>query len=275
MPNDPPWVPRTVPWMVYVAGLAVIAVVVPGHVWAYGPLKLVQTVLVCSLVFRWRRQVPELSLRFHWSVVPLSVVLVVTWVVLHSITAVGISFFGGEVLGGEASELAASTIWERLEQDRSWLFWSAAVAHLLAMCLAVPLIEEVFHRSLLLRGLHDFRSAATAACQLVVDLPLVGDLVARTGPGRRAIDAPPALTERFERTELGQLSGFGVAASTAIFMLAHQPADWLGAILCGVTWCLLLNRTRRLGLGPVIWSHALVNLMLWGYVMVTGDWRFL
>ena len=66
-----------------------------------------------------------------------------------------------------------------------------------------------------------------------------------------------------------------MAASTAVFMLVHITADWPGAILCGVTWCLLLNRTRHLGLGPVIWSHAIVNLLLWLYVVSQAAWQFM
>jgi hypothetical protein len=58
-------------------------------------------------------------------------------------------------------------------------------------------------------------------------------------------------------------------------MLVHAAVDWPGAVLCGVTWCVMLSRTAHLGLGPIIWSHALVNLLLWIYVVTHQQWQFL
>ncbi len=32
---------------------------------------------------------------------------------------------------------------------------------------------------------------------------------------------------------------------------------------------------RKLGLGPVIWTHGLCNASLWAWTIYSGDWRFL
>jgi len=46
-----------------------------------------------------------------------------------------------------------------------------------------------------------------------------------------------------------------------------------------LVWCALVwwtNRgSHRLGLGPVIWSHAITNALLWGYTIWSGDWQFI
>ena len=36
-----------------------------------------------------------------------------------------------------------------------------------------------------------------------------------------------------------------------------------------------LPEGKRLGLGPVVWSHGLVNAGLWAYTYYTDDWQFL
>ena len=88
-------------------------------------------------------------------------------------------------------------------------------------------------------------------------------------------------TKQFYETPLGKVSVFGIAASTFIFMLNHVPRDYVGCIMCGVLWCLMVkwtngeSRKRKLGLGPVIWSHGLTNALLWWYTIASGDWQFL
>jgi len=257
--------PRVAPWFVYLLVLAVTFQVRDWYDFAYVPLKIVQAVVVCYLVWRFRRLVPEITLRFHWSVVPISAFLVAGWVAMHAWTA---KMFPQLVD-------AEPTFFQTLHANHETLFWLAAAAHLLAMCTAVPLIEETFNRSLLLRSISDVRATGTGVLQMLCDMPVIGDWLARTTAGVRASQEPPAFGDQFQKTPLGQLSVFGVTASTTIFMLVHATVDWPGAILCGLTWCILLNRTRHLGLGPVIWSHATVNLLLWIYVITVKDFRLI
>ena len=260
-----PWHPRVAPWFVYLALLAVTLQVKDWYDWAYVPLKVVQAAVVCYLVWRFRRLVPEITLRFHGSVVPVSAFLAVGWVALNAWTA---KLFPQLVD-------AKPTFFQAMAADHQSLFWLAATAHLVAMCTAVPLIEETFNRSLLLRSISDVRATGIGILQMLCDMPMIGDWLARTTAGVRARQEPPAFGDQFQKTPLGRLSVLGVTASTTLFMLVHATVDWPGAILCGLTWCILLNRTRHLGLGPVIWSHAIVNLLLWIYAVTAEDFRLL
>jgi membrane protease YdiL (CAAX protease family) len=164
---------------------------------------------------------------------------------------------------------------ETLRGENESLFWVAAFAHLVAMCSAVPLVEEIFNRSLVLRAASDPSGIRAAILQLICEVPVIGGWVARSNVGKWANEYPVSLGQRFSATPLGKLTFTGVAVSTGLFMLVHSVADWPGAVVCGVVWCVQLQRTRQLGLGPVIWSHAMVNGLLWLYV-VTGDaWQFI
>ncbi len=260
-----PWHPRIAPWFAYMVMLAVTLQVRDWYAWAYPPLKIMQATTVCFLVWRFRSLVPEITLRFHWSVVPISVLLAATWVGSH---AWMVRLFPGLVD-------VEPTFLQTLYTNDQTLFWLAAMAHLLAMCTAVALIEETFNRSLLLRSFSNMRATRIGILQFICDMPVIGDWLAGTSAGARARKQPPAFGDQFKQTPLGHLSICGVTASTTVFMLVHAVVDWPGAILCGVTWCILLNRTRHLGLGPVIWSHAIVNGLLWCYVVTMQDFRLI
>ena len=231
----------------------------------YGPTKLVQLVLVCGLCWHWRKLVPELTWKFHWSVVPVSIVLCALWVMMRN----GVNdLFGPD-------EAMTLPVWADRTTVSVVFFWSAAVGHLLTMVIAVPMIEEVFNRSVTLRCLHRPIQAFLGVMQIVLDFPVIGEWLMNTKMGDRLSNMPAVFGPEFERNALGQLSLFGVTVSTAIFMAAHPVRDWPGALVCGVVWCLMLAWTKHKGLGPVIWSHAITNALLWGYVMRTQDWQFM
>lgn len=260
-----PWHPRVTPWMIYLLLLSIALYARQWQAWTYAPIKLLQTGTVLYLAYRWRGLLPELTYRFHIAVLPVSTLLVVGWIALNNAM---LGWFPA-LAEAEASDF------ERLYHQHLGLFWCSAIAHLLAMCLAVPIVEELFNRSLLLRSWQRPRPTCLGLLQVLVDIPVVGDLLSRTRWGTTARNVPPVFGREFAATPLGQLSLFGVTASTLAFMLVHRVADWPGALLCGVTWCVLLHRTRHLGLGPVIWSHAMVNLALWLYVVSQGAWQFM
>ncbi len=260
-----PWHPRIAPWFVYMLVLAIALHARDWQSWTYVPIKVIQTGAVLYLVWRWRSLVPEIRLHFHWSVIPVSLALVAGWIGLHDQT---IRLF-------PTLEDGQPTFFQTLHGENQTLFWLAAVAHLAAMCTAVPIVEETFNRSVLLRSFNDSERTQTGLLQWLCDMPLIGDWMVRTEAGSQARRQKPAFTDQFETTPLGQLSVLGVTASTLLFMLVHATSDWPGAILCGITWCVLLSRTAHLGLGPVIWSHALVNVLLWIYVVTREAWPFL
>lgn len=260
-----PFFPRSAPWCLYLLFLTAVTYGRESSAVLTIPLKLLQAGCVCGLIWRWRSLVPELNWKFHWSVIPVSAGLTWGWIFLH------------HQMAAQFPVLADSepNFYATLSETRPALFWPAAVAHLVAMCTAVPMIEETFNRSLLQRCLSGGRATWLGFLQFLIDLPLVGSWIERTSVGVGAKKHGAVFGPQFLQTPLGQLSVSGVTASTAVFCLVHAVRDWPGAVLCGVTWCIMLNRTRHLGLGPVVWSHALVNLLLWIYVISFRDWQLL
>ena len=158
----------------------------------------------------------------------------------------------------------------------------------------------------MLRGLQRWGPTRTGLLQLLSDLPGIGELIEQRPSVAEANQQPPALTWQLLNTPVGAAAAFGVIASTVVFTASHLPRDWPGCVACGLVWCWLVWATnkgtgnreqeagsyagseersdegpgsptapRNLGLGPVIWSHALVNALLWGYTLWSGDWQFL
>jgi len=176
------------------------------------------------------------------------------------------------------------------------LGYASLCLRLLGMSLIVPLFEEMFIRSAMLRGLQKPRATFMGLLQFATDFPVIGDWLSNTRAGKQAVAAPPMLTQQLVQTPVGMICVFAIAASTLVFMLSHGLRDWPGCIACGLVWCGLVwwtNKPRkhkgetwdslakdsggrgRLGLGPVVWSHGITNALLWWYTVQFGDWRFL
>lgn len=102
---------------------------------------------------------------------------------------------------------------------------------MLGLVLVVPLIEELFYRSFLMRWMVD------------PDYPKV---------------------------PIGLVTPVGLATTTAVFGFSHP--EWLPAVLTGLAWGWLVARTRSV-LACVV-SHAVANLALGVYVLVTGSWKY-
>lgn len=274
-----PWHPRVVPFAVYLVVLAGMQLVVEPYVPALWPAAYaVRCGLVVWLLWRYRRWLGELTWRFHWLAVPTGAGLLIVWLLLgwamageldSRLAAIG----SGELMG--ATE-AGDSVYPQLPGS---VFPLAVGLKLLGITLVVPMFEELFVRSALLRGLHNGRAIGTACIQFLAELPVVGERIARSDAGQRALAAGAVLTHQLERTPVGALSAAGVVGSTLIFTLGHAVRDWPAAIACALVWCALVwwtNRgSRRLGLGPVIWSHAITNALLWGYTIWSGDWQFI
>ncbi len=80
------------------------------------------------------------------------------------------------------------------------------------------------------------------------------------------------IKEAFEKVPFGSftpVSFFGVAAA---FMLVHHTADWPAAFLCGLLYGLIACHTKSLG-GCVL-VHAVTNLLLGTYILMTRQWGF-
>ncbi|NBC10987.1 MAG: CPBP family intramembrane metalloprotease [Planctomycetes bacterium] len=272
-----PWHPRLTPFFVYISVFAVIAFLADRALGLYPALYVVQCGVVVWLLWRYRRLIPELNWRFHWLAIPTGVGLCGAWV------ALGYGY--NRLVEGDRAlrPLAEDETFGPLAEASPVLFWVTLILRLLGMSIVVPMFEELFTRSAVLRGLSNARKTGIGVIQLLCDLPVIGDWLMHTNWGKRAGVKHGVFVEQFRATAVGKLTFFGVFASTLVFMLNHLPRDYAGCVACGLVWCGLLwwtNRPalpehKRQGLGPIVWSHGITNAALWAWTLYTGDWQFL
>lgn len=60
--------------------------------------------------------------------------------------------------------------------------------------------------------------------------------------------------------------------TSILFASVHSPADWIGAVICAVTFQGLVLWKNRLG--DAIFAHAIANLLLGIWVLSRGEWYF-
>jgi hypothetical protein len=274
---ESPWHPRVVPFFVFILGLFLIGFATRASPLLYPVLFGVVVAIIGFLLWRYRRLTPELNLRWHWSVLPSAVFLTVAWLVLgYGWNVLWAGDFKTVSLGEHDTFgplAAAGLVW----------FWVAFSLRFVGMVVMVPLFEEMFIRSAMLRALHDWKTTKVGLMQVGSDLPMLGEAIAHKPAVVDANAQPPAFTRNLVNTPLGAVTLFSTIASTVVFTASHLPRDWAGCLVCGVVWCAMVGWTnraslpadRRLGLGPVVWSHALVNAALWFYSYFVGDWQFL
>ncbi|MEM9418052.1 MAG: hypothetical protein AAGA25_03215 [Planctomycetota bacterium] len=325
-----PWHPRIVPFFCWIVFMTV-AQFLPETLTPAKPfLYIAQCVATVWLLWYYRKLTPELNLKFHWLAIPTGVFLLVAWVILGYAMGGELGWRWGQAMAGDweaafgvfpydelgrepnrfGPELDAEgkTIPHPIDQqitDTPALGYLALGLRLLGMSLIVPLFEEMFIRSAMLRGLQRPSTTLTGLLQFASDLPVIGDWLSRTKAGKKANELPPAFTKQLSETPVGAMTLFAVIASTIVFTASHAMRDWPGCFACGVVWCWLVWQTNkprkakgetwksvnglkedapdteflhgrgRLGLGPVAWSHGITNALLWGYTVLWQDWRFL
>jgi hypothetical protein len=283
--GEGPWLVRLGPLLLWVACMFVGGIARDWDPRALPYLYTVQCVLTAGMLWRYRKLLPEMTVWFHWSAIPSAVFLTGAWVWLGwwiggELPVRWEALMQGELLGALDAE-AELHYFETMREVNPGTYTVGIGLRLLGMAMIVPFIEEVFNRSLCLRAMHSMKMTGVAILQVVDELPGIGEWLMDKPAVKRAAQQPPMFTTQFNETPLGMVSVFGVAASTFVFMLNHIPRDYLGCIVCGVLWCLMVKwtnsegRKRKLGLGPVIWSHGLTNAFLWGYTLYSGDWQFL
>ncbi|MFI4860537.1 MAG: type II CAAX prenyl endopeptidase Rce1 family protein [Phycisphaerales bacterium JB063] len=302
------WHPRLVPFFVYILGLMATGYLITPFPVIRPAVYAGVVAVICFLLWRYRKLLPELNIRFHWLAIPTGVGLLFAWVYLGYWTnQAAAAAQGTPVLGPLAEFFVGGSNPQSVADEANrtmhafqrgqehygdvW-FWITMVLRLLGMTLVVPLFEELFVRSAVIRATISRRLTWRGILQVLHDLPLIGDYVSNTKQGQAADAAPPAFTEQLTTTPVGRISAFSVAASTLVFMLSHMPRDWAGCIACGVVWGVMVwwtNRPRpgkgetwenlpeggRTGLGPVVWSHGITNALLWAWTLHYGDWQFL
>ncbi len=268
-----PWHPRIVPEFFWLIAMFIINIILQLDSYApvHAALYALQCVATVYLLFRYRKLLPELNWKFHWIAIPAGVGVLAMWFAVGELV---LSIFGGN------GEPTPNPITEAKDPTaKLWVQINLGL-HLLGMTLIVPMFEELFNRSLLLRSFHRLRNTGIGVIQFLYDLPLMESLLAGKQITQRAMKHDEVFRKEFERTPLGDASVFGMIASSLIFMIAHSPRDWPAAFLCGIAYCLVVKFTNRpgkeLGLGPAIWAHAITNALLWGYVVSTDSlWHYL
>jgi CAAX prenyl protease-like protein len=70
----------------------------------------------------------------------------------------------------------------------------------------------------------------------------------------------------------GKFSWVSLVVVTLLFMFAHHPSDYFGAIVYGLLTYWVAVRTKSLAACVVM--HAVANLVLGIYVMATGQWGY-
>jgi uncharacterized protein len=78
------------------------------------------------------------------------------------------------------------------------------------------------------------------------------------------------VTPAFTKVRLGTFTPLSFGATVVLFGLEHHL--WLAGMMAGVVYNLLLYKTLRLW--PCILAHAITNLLLGTYVLVTGEWHW-
>lgn len=215
--------PRT--WISYVApmvafmGLTYLEGAMPKqYVWIYIAKALVVTALLMAGRFCWKKEVRwSLPMLLLGTVVGL--ICFVGWVAIDPHTH-HFDFLGKRTEYNPFKEIADPSV--------RMLFLTV---RFYGLVLVVPLMEEIFWRSFLLRWITD---------------------------------------QDFEKVPLGNFTWGAFAMVAAGFGVAHP--EWLVAVLFACAMALLLRQTRSLF--ACIVAHAVTNLALGIFVLVTGQWRY-
>lgn len=99
---------------------------------------------------------------------------------------------------------------------------------------------------------------------LVMLVPLIEELFWRSFLNRWLIDPD------FRRVPIGRVTWMSGAVTSVLFAAAHP--EWLPALLTGALWAWLLHQTKSLS--ACVISHAVANLALGIYVILSGAWEF-
>lgn len=297
------WFPRVIPFFTYLILLTLTSMVAEKIPATYPLFYTLQCGVVVWMLWRYRALLPELTLSFHWLAIPTGIIVFLAWIWLGMVIdewdqakQVGLATFtsnyaqwsvdpsatldrvsptGEPLQFVDATSRAESVFIQMGLADHNALAWFAFSLRLLGMSIVVPLFEELFIRSLLLRSLHSAKNTFIGMIQVAQDFPIIGDKLMGTKIAEEADKQPPMFEHEFKRIPLGAISIFGIAASTIIFTLSHVPRDYAGCVFCGIAYCLCLHFTRHKGLGPVCWAHGITNALIWIYTLHTDDWRFL
>lgn len=114
-------------------------------------------------------------------------------------------------------------------------YWATVLFRFARLVLVVPLVEEIFWRGFLMRFLAD----------------MDGD---------------------YWQVPFGTFHKLSLVVVTALFVLAHAPIDYLGATIYGLLAYGVAVKTKSLS--ACVLMHAVANLLLGLYIMMTQQWGY-
>jgi membrane protease YdiL (CAAX protease family) len=280
-----PWHPRVLPLMVYCLFIAVVSTGVDTlGPKAYAPLYILQCLIPGYLLWRYRALMPELNCRFHWLAVPVGLGIGYVWIEL-----------GQWMVSLDPDRFTYDDPLAPFFSDDSMglaIGWIAFTRRLLGMPILVPLVEEIFFRSALVRSTLQLKPLVLSLVDFLADLlgelPLIGDKITKSKLAKEAAQTDSPLATEFNRNSLGAITVTAVVINLILWALVHTSRDWPGIAACGAAYLLLLcytNGPRTVaprsktgegyGVGPVVWAHGITNAYLWTYTLLTDDWQFL
>lgn len=261
-----PWYPRFLPFFIYVTFLMTVGLARDWQAWTYPILYVVQCGYVVYLLWRCRKLLPELTLSFHWLVIPVGVICAVAWIALG--TVMMDQFPSTKPQKGDLFLFLAPMVDGKGGLGDGALGWTAMILRLLGMSIIVPMFEELFFRSMLLRSMSRPRKSLLGFVQWILDVPVIGEWLMQTKLGDAADEDEGIFKTEFERVPFGQVTLWGMVFTTLLWCpISHITRDWPGTIVCGIAYCLVVVATRKKGLGPVIWTHGVTNACLWAYTV--------
>ena len=208
-----------------------------GSVWAHRQLWLypLQTVVCLALLIFYRRCYPwnstsGIGVGLLAGVLGIAVWILPSFLFQRFQIVFPLSEMFGLVDRSEGFNAVAAVSDQPLA---AFWFWTT---RLLRLIVVVPIMEEVFWRSFLMRFLADSKT-------------------------------------EFNDSPFGQHSTIALVVVTAMFAAAHQPADYVGAIGFGLLAYWVTVKTKSLW--AVIAMHAMANACLAAYAVTCGQWGFL
>jgi len=217
--------PRSWPWLPYVAPMAAFLLLTAaedawpgGYAVAYVAKVAVVTAVAWACRSTWRDLAPRPGPAALGLAIALGLGIAALWVGLDPYTP-RLPFQGGARVGFDP---------HRLPTPGRYGFLAARLYGLVVL---VPLVEELFWRSFLIRWV---------------------------------------INPDFTRVPVGRVTLTAAAVTSALFALAHP--EWLAALITGLAWAWLLQRTGSVS--ACVASHMAANLGLGVYVLAAGDWKF-
>lgn len=261
---------RVLPLIAYVAFIPLIGLARDLHESGIGhPIAYVlQCGIAGYLIYRYRKLMPELNLKFHFIAIPVGIASAYLWIVL------------GQWMGELNPERWGEPGMDFFEEMNESVAWVSFILRLIGMTIIVGMVEEVFFRSALMRGLHRPIPTRDALVQILTDVPVLGSYLLNSKTIRKIDKQRNLLLNEFNNNPLGVISLFNLIIVGIIWsILSHGIRDWPGTIVCAFTFGFVVYWTNRgdkkLGLGPAVWTHAITNAGLWAYTIYADDWRFL